>query len=132
MKTTTYPTNPGLDEQARAAAATLSSEQLADVRQHFLRQMASLAAVNYTGRRREIQRKSLYFLADVAADTKTDAELAQYLVMAVLLSARAAAAGCETNRTIIGGTLAEHILTLSDITIRLPRRSHGEAKTGQS
>lgn len=132
MKTMKFPTNPGLDEQARAAAAALSSAQLAAVRQNFLGYFASLLRLNYTGTRKEIQRQMLHFLVDAAADTETDAELAQYLVLAVLLSARAAAAGCETNRTIIGGTLAEHILTLSDITIRLPRRSHGEAKTGQS
>lgn len=132
MKTMKFPSEPGLDEQARAAAAALSSEQLAAVRQHFLGYFASLRRINCTGRRREIQRKSLYFLADAAVETETDAELAQYLVLAVLLSARAAAAGCETNRTIIGGTLAEAILTRSDISIRLPRRSHGEAKPGQS
>lgn len=132
MKTMKFPTEPGLDEQARAAAATLSSAQLAAVRQNFLGYFAALLHRNGTGTRKEIQRQMLHFLVDAAADTETDAELAQYLVLAVLLSARAAAAGCETNRTIIGGTLAEHILTLSDITIRLPRRSHGEAKTGQS
>lgn len=110
MKTMKFPTEPGLDEQARAAAAALSSEQLAAVRQHFLRQMASLAAVNYTGRRREIQRQMLHFLADAAADTETDAELAQYLLLACLLHEQQA---LPEHLTTAGAAIAEAILSKS-------------------
>ncbi|MBQ8377455.1 MAG: hypothetical protein IJX33_10455 [Akkermansia sp.] len=124
-----FPTTPGLDEQARAAAAALSSEQLADVRQHFLGYFASLRRINCTGRRREIQRKLLRFLVDAAVDTETDAELAQYLMLACLLHEQQ---NLPEHLTTAGAAIAEAILTLSDISIRLPRRSHGEAKTGQS
>lgn len=110
MKTTTYPTNPGLDEQARAAAATLSSEQLAAVRQNFLGYFAALLHRNGTGTRKEIQRQMLHFLVDAAADTETDAELAQYLLLACLLHEQQA---LPEHLTTAGAAIAEAILSKS-------------------
>ena len=110
MKTTTYPTNPGLDEQARAAAAALSNAQLAAVRHNFLGYFASLLRLNYTGTQREIQRQMLHFLADAAADTETDAELAQYLLLACLLHEQQA---LPEYLTTAGAAIAEAILSKS-------------------
>ncbi len=110
MKTTTYPTNPGLDEQARAAAAALSSAQLAAVRQNFLGYFAALLHRNGTGTRKEIQRQMLHFLVDAAADTETDAELAQYLLLACLLHEQQA---LPEHLTTAGAAIAEAILSKS-------------------
>lgn len=110
MKTTTYPTNPGLDEQARAAAAALSSAQLAAVRQNFLGYFAALLHRNGTGTRKEIKRQMLHFLVDAAADTETDAELAQYLLLACLLHEQQA---LPEHLTTAGAAIAEAILSKS-------------------
>lgn len=110
MKTTTYPTNPGLDEQARAAAAALSSAQLAAVRQNFLGYFAALLHRNGTGTRKEIQRQMLHFLVDAAADTETDAELAQYLLLVCLLHEQQA---LPEHLTTAGAAIAEAILSKS-------------------
>lgn len=110
MKTMKFPTNPGLDEQARAAAAALSSAQLAAVRQNFLGYFASLLRLNYTGTRKEIQRQMLHFLVDAAADTETDAELAQYLLLACLLHEQQA---LPEHLTTAGAAIAEAILSKS-------------------
>lgn len=110
MKTTTYPTNPGLDEQARAAAAALSSAQLAAVRQNFLGYFAALLHRNGTGIRKEIKRQMLHFLVDAAADTETDAELAQYLLLACLLHEQQA---LPEHLTTAGAAIAEAILSKS-------------------
>ena len=110
MKTTTYPTNPGLDEQARAAAAALSNAQLAAVRQNFLGYFAALLHRNGTGTRKEIQRQMLHFLVDAAADTETDAELAQYLLLACLLHEQQ---NLPEHLTTAGAAIAEAILSKS-------------------
>lgn len=110
MKTTTYPTNPSLDEQARAAAAALSSAQLAAVLQNFLGYFAALLHRNDTGTRKEIQRQMLHFLVDAAADTETDAELAQYLLLACLLHEQQA---LPEHLTTAGAAIAEAILSKS-------------------
>jgi len=110
MKTMKFPTEPGLDEQARAAAATLSSEQLAAVRQNFLGYFASLLRLNYTGKQREIQRKLLRFLVEAAVETETDAELAQYLLRAYLLYEQQ---NLPEHLTTAGAACAEAILSKS-------------------
>lgn len=115
MKTMKFPTNPGLDEQARAAAAALSSEQLAAVRQNYQVYFASLLRRNCIGKQREAQRKLLRFLVDAAVETETDAELAQYLVLACLLHEQL---DLPEHLTTAGAAIAEAILTRSDISIR--------------
>ena len=105
-----FPTNPGLDEQARAAVAALSSEQLAAVRQNFLGYFAALLHRNGTGTRKEIQRQMLHFLVDAAADTETDTELAQYLLLACLLHEQQA---LPEHLTTAGAAIAEAILSKS-------------------
>ena len=110
MKTMKFPTNPGLDEQARAAAAALSSAQLAAVRQNFLGYFAALLHRNGTGTRKEIQRQMLHFLVDAAADTETDAELAQYLLLACLLHEQQA---LPEHLSTAGAAIAEAILSKS-------------------
>lgn len=110
MKTMKFPTEPGLDEQARAAAAALSSAQLAAVRQNFLGYFAALLHRNGTGTRKEIKRQMLHFLVDAAADTETDAELAQYLLLACLLHEQQA---LPEHLTTAGAAIAEAILSKS-------------------
>ena len=110
MKTMKSPTNPGLDEQARAAAAALSSAQLTAVRQHYLGYFASLLHLNCAGTQREIQRQMLHFLADAAADTETDTELAQYLLLACLLHEQQ---NLPEHLTTAGAACAEAILSKS-------------------
>lgn len=107
-----FPTNPGLDEQARAAAAALSSAQLTAVRQNFLGYFAALLHRNGTGTRKEIQRQMLHFLVDAAADTATDAELAQYLLLACLLHEQQA---LPEHLTTAGAAIAEAILTRAGV-----------------
>lgn len=108
-----FPTEPGLDEQARAAAAALSSEQLAAVRQHFLGYFASLHRHHCTtGTQRNIRKQILHFLADAAADTETDAELAQYLILACLLHEQQK---LPEHLTTAGATIAEAILTRAGV-----------------
>lgn len=108
MKTMKFPTEPGLDEQARAAVAALSSAQLAAVRQNFLGYFAALLHRNCTGTRKEIQRQMLHFLVDAAADTETDAELAQYLLLACLLHEQQA---LPEHLSTAGAAIAEAILS---------------------
>ena len=111
-----FPTTPGLDEQARTAAAALSSEQLADVRQHFLGFFASLHRHHCTtGTQRNIRKLILHFLVDAAVDTETDAELAQYLMLACLLHEQQ---NLPEHLTTAGAAIARAILTRSDISIR--------------
>lgn len=116
-----FPTNPGLDEQARAAATLLGAEKQANIRRSYTSILARLLEKEQAHTLTEKGLMGLEFMKAANKDCSTAAALVADLLLAWMLAAKAKRAGWLTPKMEAAADMVEGVFMFAGIKLKVTR-----------